>query len=488
MRYADSFRLLRVTPLALAVSLCLPAGARAATILVNDASAASVPGKCSLPDAVAALNTAQAVNACAAGDGNNDTISLGAFQSATTIAFDAATSADGKSAIAFVNNATLVGPLGSDGKPLVTITRSTAPGVPKFRIIDSVAHLTVKGLAISGGDSDDHGAGIAQTSTTYEYLHLIDSVVSGNTSSVSGGGVSIDCSTLIVTNSTISGNTSQVNGGGIYSSSTQYVYPCYTTIALRRSTISNNTALRSGGGIFEFAGIINAQYSTLDGNSALSGGAIYGYGHVDLVNATVSGNHATLSSGAIYAGIGASYLFFATVSGNICDDPNAVGGMTTQFFKGIGSIVSGNTGQNLAAALSPVSMTPLYQIYGNNNIIGAAPTPNSATQTLDCDPLLGALADNGGPTRTMNLGSGSCAIDAGPAVAPPISISNQPSRTDQRGAHFLRKFGSATDIGAVEAQPDERVFFDGFDTDYSFIYYPNRPGSRGAPTISGSGG
>jgi hypothetical protein len=56
------------------------------------------------------------------------------------------------------------------------------------------------------------------------------------------------------------------------------------------------------------------------------------------------------------------------------------------------------------------------------------------------DPVLGPLADNGGPTLTMALLPGSPAIDSGDtAAAPP---------TDQRG--FLCPAGAAADIGAFE--------------------------------------
>jgi hypothetical protein len=56
------------------------------------------------------------------------------------------------------------------------------------------------------------------------------------------------------------------------------------------------------------------------------------------------------------------------------------------------------------------------------------------------DPKLGPLADNGGPTLTMALLSGSPAIDAGDTSAAPA--------TDQRG--FPRPAGLAADIGAFE--------------------------------------
>jgi hypothetical protein len=64
------------------------------------------------------------------------------------------------------------------------------------------------------------------------------------------------------------------------------------------------------------------------------------------------------------------------------------------------------------------------------------------------DPLLGALADNGGPTLTHALLPGSPAIDRGLA---PASVTE-----DQRGFGFERVIGVAADIGAYESR-DSRV-------------------------------
>jgi CSLREA domain-containing protein len=57
------------------------------------------------------------------------------------------------------------------------------------------------------------------------------------------------------------------------------------------------------------------------------------------------------------------------------------------------------------------------------------------------DPKLGALADNGGPTETMDLGPGSPAIGAG----------GDCPGTDQRGV--ARRSGTACDIGAYQVTP-----------------------------------
>ena len=63
------------------------------------------------------------------------------------------------------------------------------------------------------------------------------------------------------------------------------------------------------------------------------------------------------------------------------------------------------------------------------------------------DPLLGPLADNGGPTETHELLPGSPAIDA-IAVADCVDLDGEPVVTDQRGV--ARPQGVACDIGAFE--------------------------------------
>ena len=71
------------------------------------------------------------------------------------------------------------------------------------------------------------------------------------------------------------------------------------------------------------------------------------------------------------------------------------------------------------------------------------------------DPLLGNLADNGGPTLTHALLNGSPAVDAG-SPATPGSGGGACEITDQRGT--TRPKGSQCDIGAFEAlQADLQV-------------------------------
>jgi hypothetical protein len=67
---------------------------------------------------------------------------------------------------------------------------------------------------------------------------------------------------------------------------------------------------------------------------------------------------------------------------------------------------------------------------------------NVAPNTAPIDPKLGAIADNGGPTRTHELLLGSPAIDA---ASTPDCLP-----TDQRGV--ARPQGSACDMGSFERE------------------------------------
>jgi len=71
---------------------------------------------------------------------------------------------------------------------------------------------------------------------------------------------------------------------------------------------------------------------------------------------------------------------------------------------------------------------------------------NATGDQNSTDPVLGPLQDNGGPTFTHKLLSGSPAIDAGdPSFTPPPNY-------DQRGPGFSRVVNGRIDIGAFELQ------------------------------------
>src|SRR5882757_2590558 len=71
---------------------------------------------------------------------------------------------------------------------------------------------------------------------------------------------------------------------------------------------------------------------------------------------------------------------------------------------------------------------------------------NGPGDQINADPMLGALQNNGGPTFTHELLTGSPAIDAGdPNFTPPPYY-------DQRGPIFWRIRNGRIDVGSFEVQ------------------------------------
>ncbi len=100
--------------------------------------------------------------------------------------------------------------------------------------------------------------------------------------------------------------------------------------------------------------------------------------------------------------------------------------------------------------------TPFRSPDANGNLIGG---PINGI----VDPLLGPLADNGGPTQTHALLPGSPAINAGDPNAMP-GVDGVPLY-DQRGEGFERVAGGRIDMGAFEVQPLQADFDKDGDVD-----------------------
>ena len=166
--------------------------------------------------------------------------------------------------------------------------------------------------------------------------------------------------------------------------------------------------------------------STVSDNTAVGVGGIYGHGSITIANSTIAFN---TEANGLGAGLRMEYGIADVESSIIAS--NDGGSSTVNIGLGIGGGVS-----------------------GANDIIGPSGTTTLPPDTIQADPLLSPLANNGGPTLTHALRSGSPAIDAGNNVQ---GLSN-----DQRGPGFARVLGPAADIGAVEFD-DDVIFADGFD-------------------------
>ena len=263
--------------------------------------------------------------------------------------------------------------------------------------------------------------------------------------------------TIIMTSSTVSGNsvhgtpgigasgayvyTSAIGGGGVYI----MAIPRSVTppSSITDSTISNNSAICDGD---------VGQY-TVGGGGGLGSWAT---NPVTITNSTISGNTTSTQGGGLYTrNLGSLILANSTVTDNSAPDGAGIadnGAGSPNDLVTNSSIVAGN---HLPGGAPLAEIITVHSIAGANNLIASANVALPG-DTLGGDPLLGPLADNGGPTPTHALLPGSPAIDAGNNLAGLTS--------DQRGDGYVRVDGAAADIGAFETQPaPDAIFANGFD-------------------------
>jgi hypothetical protein len=222
------------------------------------------------------------------------------------------------------------------------------------------------------------------------------------------------------------------------------------TLTLVASTVSNNNAGWSGGGIYSFFSTqTNIFSSTISGNvTADVGGGLRLLGNATIVNSTFSGNVSNgWHGGAMFLTDGVSTMTNSTVAENVSPAGLAdifVGTFTDASVRLnlANSIITSGSGANCFLAYFGGGSVEL--ISDGHNIAGDETCNLAATgDQPDTDPLLGPLADNGGPTQTHALLAGSPAIDNAAGVLCPA--------TDQRG--MTRPLGAGCDIGAYELDP-----------------------------------
>ncbi|MDH5511007.1 MAG: hypothetical protein OEZ32_11735, partial [Nitrospinota bacterium] len=307
-----------------------------------------------------------------------------------------------------------------------TISNNSAAG--SHGGIASNGDVTVTNSTISNNSAGGSYGGIY----SFGAVTVTNSTISGNTAGTEFGGISSN-GTLTVTNSTISGNSAGVNLGGIYS---------LGAVTVTNSTISGNSAGGLYGGIYS-SRALTVTNSTISGNSATTGsvGGIHVNNGGTITNSTISGNSAATWGGAINNRSAPLSITNSTIVGN-----SSGNGALFAFLAGANitlnnSIIAGNTGGNCAFA-GGAFISSGYNIDSDGlcNLVAGTDLPNNALITGS----LGALANNGGATKTHALLAGSPAIDTGSCV----------NTTDQRGISRPRD-GNADklarcDMGAYE--------------------------------------
>ncbi len=294
--------------------------------------------------------------------------------------------------------------------------------------------LTVQNSRIKDSKASSYGGGIYNQGGT---LAVQNSTISTNISSYSGGGVFNIDSTVTIQDSLINTNSATYDGGGIYNRG---------TLTVQSSTIRNNNSTHSnGGGINHGKGPLTVTNSTFNDNRAgqFGGGiVVWSLDTTSISNSTFSSNTA-LEGGGIRNVGGNITLTNSTFSGN--STPNGYGGDNLNITSGRVTLVNSilaNSPSGYECAYEVTSASHNNLVEGANNSCGLTNGTNG--NIVGQKAQLGPLQDNGGPTQTHALFTGSPALDAASAADCPA--------TDQRGE--ARPQGAGCDIGAYEgAQP-----------------------------------
>ncbi len=315
--------------------------------------------------------------------------------------------------------------INGNGAANTIIQANALPNTATRRVFEVRASgdLTLNSLTVRHGRFSDAGGGISN----YGTLTIANSILSNNSGyNIGPGGAIYNLGILNITNSSFLNNASDLGGGAITMGNT-------ATATITNTIFSNNSGISVGGGIWN-AGTITLTNSTFTGNSADRGGGIFNEtnGTLIVINSTFTGNPAR-QGGGIHNKFGTLRITNSTLSGN-----SARSGSVANFGGGIyndDTLFISNT--IIANSPSGGDCVNAGSISTNiNNLI----EDNTCSPDYSGDPILGALADNGGLTQTHALLAGSPAIDAGTNTGCPA--------TDQRGV--ARPQNTTCDIGAFE--------------------------------------
>lgn len=325
-------------------------------------------------------------------------------------------------------------------------------------------------------NANDTGAGSlrqAITDATAGSTIVFDNSLSGATIRLASEltlskNVTIDGSAL-ATQITISGDTNNDSTGDVRA----FTVNSGVVAVLKNLTVTKGNALSYGtpyGGAIYNSGDLTIVNSTFSSSKANYAGAIATWGTLTVRGSTFASNQSNNEGGAIM-NFGmldiANSTIVANSAGSYGGGISNVGGSTT-------SLTNVTIWQNAAnmANLGTASTSGggIYQrgtlSFANTIIAGSTkdddcePVPGQSTLAVNVanfvgdghcsaavsgNPELGPLANNGGPTQTLALTTGSPARDAGNdsyCAASPVG------NVDQRGV--ARPWGAHCDIGAVE--------------------------------------
>lgn len=396
-RAASRARLAIGLAAALAAYALLAAGAARASTAVTYYAAPSAAGSgdCSASANACTLATALADAAAATGDAVTIQLAAGTYSPiAITGGLESTLTLDGAGA----------GTSEISGAGSAQTARFGASGFP----------LTLENLALIDGDATGNDGGNLEIETGAGAVTIEDAAITGGTSSLDGGGISVTGATLTIENSSISANATA--GGEV------------------------------GGGLMIFGGAtVNVEDSTINDNTASGGGA-----GIDLQNTStlnVYGSTIAANVGEALISTGNAFIYGTTISAN------SGGGIDLESHTvDLGAdVLAGNGGEDCFFG------TPTDEGYNYTDDATCASALTAPTSHVNDSAIgLGTLGANGGPTQTVPATAASAAYDVVPST---VTLTADPqtgsfcSSSDQRGVARTQGPAAACSAGAFQYAP-----------------------------------
>jgi predicted outer membrane repeat protein len=349
-------------------------------------------------------------------------------------------------------------------------------GAINARAFEGTTQIAITGSTFSDNTAGTDGGAIDNTDklTTFQ---IAGTTISSNSANTSGGGIA-NAGTLNLNAGTDVTANQAPKGGGVENTGTESDSQCI---------IAGNTATTGNGGGLDNVGVATETECRIASNSAQgTGGGAQNRGTLILERSLVLGNGSPAGAGIEDSSSQAMlWLIDSTVTGNTASPGNGGGveitaGATANLVNSTlvqnsgdgvhlangklnlgNALLAENTSSTGAADVQVDSANGTINSNGHNligdgtstGLVNGVNGDQVGTTAHPIDPLLGPLANNGGPTLTFAVLPGSPALDAGDNSLAVDQDAN-PLTTDQRGAGFPRLLGGAVDIGAYEA-PDQ---------------------------------
>ena len=331
---------------------------------------------------------------------------------------------------------------------------------------DSV--LSLIGMTITNGSySGIYGGGCIYSygDVIAEYAVLSNcSLTSPGTSHAYGGAIyargGVETLYTVIKDSSAHSPQGNSGGGAIWAN-----YALVLASTITGNTVSGDGSHYARGGGVAALGNFQVGYSLISDNTADSGGGLFMFGAGDallITDSTITGNHARGAAGGLYTKYRPAMIQNSTITQNTAVFDFGAGVYTAAGIDLESSIVAGNT-SNDGLRTSDIGGPTGTLVTGANNLVIDS-TLALPADTINADPMLGPLQDNGGRTWTHALLPGSPAIDHGNNLAD-ISIDQRAFDDTVSSRGYERVVGPSADIGAFEFGAPDTIFFDGFDTE-----------------------